>query len=381
MGHFGRVCRGRRLPPPPPTHPQNPPTVTPLGTRAISATPLMASTKLRPPLTFEPAPTISIHMLSLNGKATVEALPDSGADICVAGTALLQQLHEHPDNLLPSTITPRAVNGTTMNPIGKLPVMLLLGTHTHTDDFHIYPNVTGTLLSWKAAKGLTILPEHYPNPPPTITPPRLAVATANEPVPTLNVKREFPSVFDGQINTMDGEEFHITLTEDAQPFCVNTPRAIPFAFRDKLKAELDFLQDQGIITPVTEPTEWCAPIVVTPKKGTDKIRMCVDLSRLNRFVERERYQSATPAQAVADIAAESAKIFTKLDAIKGYHQCPLDEDSQLLTTFITPFGRFRYLPPRPLRHLLHFRALQPQDGRSLCWTHGLPPRRRRRCRL
>ena len=71
--------------------------------------------------------------------------------------------------------------------------------------------------------------------------------------------------------------------------------------------------------------------------------MCVDLSRLNKFVRRERYQSATHAQAVADIAADNAKIFTKLDALKGYHQCPLDEASQLLTTFITPFGRFKYL--------------------------------------
>ena len=70
--------------------------------------------------------------------------------------------------------------------------------------------------------------------------------------------------------------------------------------------------------------------------------MCVDLSCLNRFVKRERYQSATPAQAVADIAAESAKVFTKLDALKGYHQCPLDQESQILTTFITPFGRFKY---------------------------------------
>ena len=32
-----------------------------------------------------------------------------------------------------------------------------------------------------------------------------------------------------------------------------------------------------------------------------------------------------------------------LDALKGYHQCPLDEDSQILTTFITPFGRYKYL--------------------------------------
>ena len=69
--------------------------------------------------------------------------------------------------------------------------------------------------------------------------------------------------------------------------------------------------------------------MVTPKKDTDDIRMCVDLSRLNKYVKRERYQSPTPSQAVADIHANNAKLFTKLDAMKGYHQCPLHEDSQL----------------------------------------------------
>ena len=139
------------------------------------------------------------------------------------------------------------------------------------------------------------------------------------------------------------EQFHISLTENAIPFCVKTPRSIPFAYRDKLKVELNLLQDQGIIAPVTEVTEWCAPIVVTPKKGTDRIRMCVDLSRLNRYVRRERYQSPTPAEAVADIASGEARYFTVLDAAKGYHQCPLDKESQLYTTFITPFGHFKYL--------------------------------------
>ena len=34
------------------------------------------------------------------------------------------------------------------------------------------------------------------------------------------------------------------------------------------------------------------------------------------------------------------KIFSKLDAASGFYQIPLDEESRLLTTFITPFGRF-----------------------------------------
>ena len=114
-------------------------------------------------------------------------------------------------------------------------------------------------------------------------------------------------------------------------------------YHDKLAAELELLQEQHIIAPVTEPIDWCAPIVVTPQKNSDSIRMCVDLSHLNRFVRRERYQSCSPAEAVADMAASNAKFFTVLDARKGYHQCPLDAQSQLLTTFITLFGRFKYL--------------------------------------
>ena len=37
------------------------------------------------------------------------------------------------------------------------------------------------------------------------------------------------------------------------------------------------------------------------------------------------------------------KFFTKMDARLGYHQVALDKASQLLTTFITPFGRYHYL--------------------------------------
>ena len=36
------------------------------------------------------------------------------------------------------------------------------------------------------------------------------------------------------------------------------------------------------------------------------------------------------------------KYFTAVDALKGYYQVPLDEESIDLTTFSTPFGRFQY---------------------------------------
>ena len=67
--------------------------------------------------------------------------------------------------------------------------------------------------------------------------------------------KQFPTVFDGKIRTMEGEKFHITLVEDAIPFYVKTPRSIPFVYQDKLKEELEILQEQGIIAPVTEVTD------------------------------------------------------------------------------------------------------------------------------
>jgi len=297
----------------------------------------------------EPAPTVIVHISSSTGTKAVEVLPDSGADISAAGQETLGILGQHVNNLLPSQISPRAVNGTYMKPLGKVPVTIRLEGRQYKDDLHIYSGVSGALISWKAAKELGILPAHYPNPERkmnnnTLNPEIRVTGSSTEShiTTTEQIVQDFPSIFNGEITTMEGELFTICLMEGAEPFCVKAPRSIPFAYREKLQKELDLLQQQGIIVPVTEVTEWCAPIVVTPKKGTDRIRLCVDLSRLNRYVRRERYQSPTPVEAVADIAAEEAKFFTVLDARKGYHQCLLDEKSQPLTTFITPFGRFKY---------------------------------------
>ena len=234
-----------------------------------------------------------------------------------------------------------------MKPLGKIPVTIRLQGRAYKDDIHVFPGVSGALISWKAAKELGILPPHYPHPLESKQTKHHSKVNRTDTTSRWagtveQIIEEFPSVFDGQVTAMEGELFKISLIENAEPFCVKSPRSIPFAYREKLREELDSLLRQDIIAPVTEATEWCAPIVVTPKKGTNDIRLCVDLSKLNRYVRREQYQSPTPAEAVADIAASEAQVFTVLDAKKGYHQCLMDEQSQLLTTFITPFGRFKY---------------------------------------
>ena len=91
---------------------------------------------------------------------------------------------------------------------------------TYTYDLHIYPEVTGTLLSWREAKGLSILPECYPRPisttlvskehSPTTKVNTLEASLLVSLMPTSkDIMKEFPNVFDRQIKTVDGEEFHI----------------------------------------------------------------------------------------------------------------------------------------------------------------------------
>ena len=134
--------------------------------------------------------------------------------------------------------------GTTMHPIGKLPVTMCLGPAEHSNEIHICPEVKGTLLSWRAARGLGVLPACYPQPCTEVTA-RVAAATKVAAPPTHeNLMNEFPSIFNGNICVLRGENLHIALTEGATPFCVHTPRSMPFAYRDKLKVELDFLLEQ-----------------------------------------------------------------------------------------------------------------------------------------
>ena len=48
------------------------------------------------------------------------------------------------------------------------------------------------------------------------------------------------------------------------------------------------MEKLGVIVKVQQPTDWCAGMVIVPKRnGT--IRICVDLTKLNASVCRERH--------------------------------------------------------------------------------------------
>ena len=78
---------------------------------------------------------------------------------------------------------------------------------------------------------------------------------------------EFRDFFETQ-PPMKGEQSRIVLRENVTSCCVTKARKISIAYEKALRDELDDLRKEGIISPVTQPTEWVSPIVVELKKQT-----------------------------------------------------------------------------------------------------------------
>jgi len=152
-----------------------------------------------------------------------------------------------------------------------------------------------------------------------------------------SVLKEFPSLFQG-LGTM-GEEYEIWLKDNVRPRALHTARNVPIPLRAKVQAELDRMQSLGVISPVDEPSPWCAGMVVVIKPSGN-IRICVDLKPLNEGVLREFHPLPKVEDALAQLSG--AAVFSKLDANSGFWQIPLASKSKLLTTFFTPFGRYYF---------------------------------------
>ena len=131
---------------------------------------------------------------------------------------------------------------------------------------------------------------------------------------------------------------HLEVDQTVRPV-VHPPRKVPVALRDRLKEELDELVGQEIITPVTEPTKWVSSLVLVNKPN--KLRICIDPQDSNKALQRAHY----PLPTIEEVATRlsKARVFSQLDAKNGYWQVQLDSESSYLTTFNTPFGRYRWL--------------------------------------
>ena len=273
---------------------------------------------------------------------------DAGADVSVIPAKLFSDLANH-IKLKPTNKILLGPCNYKLNCIGKFDAKLISCNASTDDEIFVIDDLDRPLLGRKACKSLNLV--H-------------SLAEIKKVTNASNIMQQYPTFFNG-LGKLE-VEYQISLKEDAKPFALTVRRKVLLPFLSETKKEIDRRLDLGVIRPVQEPTEWCAPIVIVPKSN-GKVRLCVDLTKLILSVKMEIH----PLPSVDHILGKlgNSKVFSKLDADSAFWQrtlSNLSESSQLLTTY------------HPMRKILLFkttswyynwlRTVSKMYGREACWS-------------
>jgi len=203
--------------------------------------------------------------------------------------------------------------------------------YTEELDFYVATAHNQPLIGWEACLAFDLLSLHNDN-----------ICAVNTAAPNNHITHEmiatkYADLFEGY-GKLSGE-VHLQVDESVPP--VRMPlRKLPVVIKEKVRAELEMLQREGIIAPVAEPTPWISALLVVAKPD-GRVRICIDPKPLNKALMRDHYPMPTIDDVLPKLA--EAKVFSSVDASNAFWHLCLDEESSKLTTFETPFGKFRWL--------------------------------------
>ena len=203
--------------------------------------------------------------VSINGNS-VEFKLDTGADVSVVPDFIIPKLNATLRNTRRTLTGP---DGSKLKVTEVISATLKANLLESKQEIFVVRNLKTALLGRPAIEALNLV----------------KVVNAVEESYKEYVQARHPKLFKG-LGKLDGK-YHIQLKDNAVPYVVNTRRRIALPLMPKVKDKLLELERQGVISKVDQPTDWCAPIVAVPKSNGD-VRVCVDLTKLNDQVKRER---------------------------------------------------------------------------------------------
>ena len=292
----------------------------------------------QPPLEREVFATLNVSLDNTNRPATLRAKVDTGAQGNILPLRVFCQMfpqhvgpngYPKPKSVKPSSTTLTAYGGSKIKQCGTRPIPCSYDGKSQLADFYITDCPGTAIIGLPTATALQLV--------------TLNCAVQEKPASIRDkddLMKQYPKCFDG-IGKFPGK-YHITVDPNVVPV-VHPPRHLhAIALRDEIKTELEDMIQNGIITKIQEgePTAWVNSLVFR-LKDNGKLRLCLDPKDLNHAILREHHVVSTIEEITPKL--RGAKVFSIVDVKCGYWNVELDDESSYLTTFNTPFGRYRFL--------------------------------------
>ena len=265
----------------------------------------------------------------------IEATPDTG---CTRSIISARIARKH--GLIPTEDNTKLItaDGSKMNVAGKVIMKAKTASSSTYIDALISSSLAEEMLvSWQDLTRLKIIPGNFP----TVQQRAFAVTTESF---TTQLVAEFGDVIRDSLpnerNTA-APPMKIKLVDKPVPKKVTTARRIPMRFEKEAGNMVGGLIDTGVIKRYEGNSDWCSPAFFVPKPDNVRVRLVTDFTELNKYVKRPVHLFPSSSDIMQAIPPE-AKLFAKFDAVNGYFQLPLDEESQALTAFLLPEGKFVY---------------------------------------
>ena len=310
----------------------------------------------------------------LNSKESSSHLPvmaDTGCQSTLAGLQTLAQLNIKTSDQIPVTTRMRAANKKKINILGAT-ILRFSGIDSDGNEVetrqitYITDDSDKIFLSKHACRDLGLISAEFPVvrdestcfasamscdcPKRTVPPPipKMPFEATEANVPKLKkyileyyASSTFNTCEHQRLPSMEGPPMSLMIDKDAKPTAYHTPLPIPMHWQEEVKRSIERDVNLGVIEPVPvgEPVTWCHRMVVCSKKN-GKPRRTVDMQSLNAYATRETHHTQSPFHQARSVPAGTKK--TVFDAWNGYHSVPIRKEDRHYTTFITPWGRYRY---------------------------------------